>query len=122
MLIKGISGGEKKRTSIAYELISDPPVIMLDEPTSGLDSLTSYVIVKHLSDLARDRNKTVIMTIHQPNSEIFALFHKLVLMVEGRLIYQGPAPTATDYFFKQFGIDCPEFHNPADFFMSIMHH
>jgi ABC-type lipopolysaccharide export system ATPase subunit len=62
--------GEKKRTSIAYELISDPPVIMLDEPTSGLDSLTSYVIVKHLSDLARDRNKTVIMTIHQPNSEI----------------------------------------------------
>jgi ABC-type multidrug transport system ATPase subunit len=70
MLIKGISGGEKKRTSIAYELISDPPVIMLDEPTSGLDSLTSYVIVKHLNDLARDRSKTVIMTIHQPNSEI----------------------------------------------------
>lgn len=67
-MIKGISGGEKKRTSIAYELISDPSVIMLDEPTSGLDSLTSYVIVKHLSDLARDRNKTVILTIHQPNS------------------------------------------------------
>jgi ABC-type multidrug transport system ATPase subunit len=121
MLIKGISGGEKKRTSIAYELISDPPVIMLDEPTSGLDSLTSYVIVKHLSDLARDRNKTVIMTIHQPNSEIFGLFHKLVLMVEGRLIYQGPASQAVDYFGSQFGLVCPDFYNPADYFMSIMH-
>jgi ABC-type multidrug transport system ATPase subunit len=48
-LLKGISGGEKKRTSIAFELISDPQVIMLDEPTSGLDSLTSFVIVNYLS-------------------------------------------------------------------------
>lgn len=81
MLIKGISGGEKKRTSIAFELISDPQVIMLDEPTSGLDSLTSFIIVKYLGDLAKTQNKTVIMTIHQPNSEIFKLFAKLILMV-----------------------------------------
>lgn len=52
-VVKGISGGEKKRTSIAFELISDPQVIMLDEPTSGLDSLTSYVIVDYLSQLAK---------------------------------------------------------------------
>jgi len=51
-LIKGISGGEKKRTSIAFELISDPQVIILDEPTSGLDSLTSFIIVDYLSKLA----------------------------------------------------------------------
>lgn len=54
---------------------------MLDEPTSGLDSLTSFVIVKYLGDLAKTHNKTVIMTIHQPNSEIFKLFAKLVLMI-----------------------------------------
>jgi ABC-type multidrug transport system ATPase subunit len=48
VLLKGISGGEKKRASIAYELISDPSVIMLDEPTSGLDSLTSFIIVDYL--------------------------------------------------------------------------
>jgi ABC-type multidrug transport system ATPase subunit len=119
--VKGISGGEKKRTSIAYELISDPQVLMLDEPTSGLDSLTSFVIVRYLSELARTRNKTIVMTIHQPNSEIFALFDKLILMVEGRLIYQGPAESATAYFSKEFGLTCPEFHNPADYFMSIMH-
>lgn len=80
-MIKGISGGEKKRTSIAFELISDPQVIMLDEPTSGLDSLTSFVIVEYLRNLSQAQNKTVIMTIHQPNSDIFALFDKLLLMV-----------------------------------------
>lgn len=68
MIIKGVSGGERKRTSIAVELISDPTVIFLDEPTSGLDSLTSYIIVSRLKKLAHQMNKTVIMTIHQPNS------------------------------------------------------
>jgi len=52
-LLKGISGGEKKRTSIAFELLSDPSVIILDEPTSGLDSLTSYIIVSYLNDLSK---------------------------------------------------------------------
>lgn len=66
--IKGISGGEKKRTSIAFELISDPQVIFLDEPTSGLDSLTAYVIVWYMKKLASAQNKTIAMTIHQPSS------------------------------------------------------
>jgi ABC-type multidrug transport system ATPase subunit len=51
-MAKGISGGEKRRTSIAYELISDPTLILLDEPTSGLDSLTSFVVMKYLKKLA----------------------------------------------------------------------
>ncbi len=68
VLLKGISGGEKKRCSIAFELMSDPQVIFLDEPTSGLDSLTSYIICSELKKLAKNHNKTVIMTIHQPNS------------------------------------------------------
>jgi ABC-type multidrug transport system ATPase subunit len=50
---RGISGGERKRTSIAYELISDPPIIIIDEPTTGMDSFTSIIIVKHLKDLAK---------------------------------------------------------------------
>ena len=52
IILKGISGGEKKRVSIAFELISDPYVLFLDEPTSGLDSLTSYIIVSELKKLA----------------------------------------------------------------------
>ena len=67
-LLKGISGGERKRTSIAFELISDPSVLVLDEPTSGLDSLTSFIIVKYLKQLAFQEGKNIIMTIHQPNS------------------------------------------------------
>lgn len=120
-MIKGISGGEKKRTSIAFELISDPQVIMLDEPTSGLDSLTSFVIVEYLRNLSREQKKTVIMTIHQPNSDIFGLFDKLLLMVEGRFIYQGPSNEAASYFDMNFGLKCPDFYNPADYFMEIMH-
>jgi ABC-type multidrug transport system ATPase subunit len=66
-LLKGISGGEKKRTSIAFELISDPQVVILDEPTSGIDSLTSYIIINELKTLAKE-GRTIILTIHQPNS------------------------------------------------------
>lgn len=80
---------------------------MLDEPTSGLDSLTSYIIVDYLKRLAKTQNKTIFMTIHQPNAEIFALFDRLTLLVEGKLIYQGSSQQATDYFGKQFGLDCP---------------
>lgn len=97
-IVKGISGGEKKRTSIAFELISDPQVIVLDEPTSGLDSLTSFIIVDYLSKLAREKGRTVLMTIHQPNSDIFAKFDRLFVMVEGKMVYQGSPQLALDYF------------------------
>ena len=80
-LLKGISGGEKKRTSIAFELISDPAVLVLDEPTSGLDSLTSFIIIRYLKRCTAVEGKTVFMTIHQPNTEIYELFDKLMLMV-----------------------------------------
>lgn len=57
-----------RRTSVAFELISDPQVIFLDEPTSGLDSLTTFVIVRYLKRITTQGNKTVVMTIHQPGS------------------------------------------------------
>lgn len=120
--IKGISGGEKKRTSIAFELISDPQVIVLDEPTSGLDSLTSYIIVDYLAKLAHERGRTVVMTIHQPNNDIFKKFDRLLLMVEGRIVYQGSSELALDYFDSNFGLTCAEYFNPAEFVIEIVHH
>ena len=63
--------------------MSDPFVVFLDEPTSGLDSLTAYIIVSYLQKLAHQHNKTVIMTIHQPSSELFFLFDRLFLLAEG---------------------------------------
>ena len=94
---------------------------MLDEPTSGLDSLTAFIICSYLQRLARKQKKTVLMTIHQPNSEIFALFDRLILMAEGKIIYQARADQAIDYF-DRMGFKCPDFSNPPDYFMSILHH
>lgn len=105
-LLKGISGGERKRTSVAFELISNPSVLVLDEPTSGLDSLTSFIIIRYLKRCSTLEGKTVFMTIHQPNTEIYELFDKLMLMVEGKFIYQGPARDAVDYFNRNFNLTC----------------
>lgn len=65
---KRISGGERKRTAIGVELVTDPSIIFLDEPTSGLDSFRATAIVKLLSDLAHKKGKTVVATIHSPSS------------------------------------------------------
>ena len=67
---KTLSGGERKRTAIGIELITDPSLILLDEPTSGLDSFHALHIVKLLQRLAR-KGKTIVSTIHQPGSEAF---------------------------------------------------
>jgi ABC-type multidrug transport system ATPase subunit len=96
-MVKGISGGERKRTSIAVELITNPDVILLDEPTSGLDSFTAFLIIDILRDYSR-QGRTVIFTIHQPNSDIFELFDKLLLMVEGKLIFQDNFKKAVGHF------------------------
>lgn len=74
-----------------------------------------------MKKLAQNKNKTIVMTIHQPSSEIFDLFDDLILMVAGRLVYQGPSADSVPYF-TQMGFKSPEFSNPPDYFMSIMHH
>jgi len=69
--IKKLSGGERKRTSIGYEMITDPKLLLCDEPTSGLDSTTALKIVKLLKREAVVRNLTILCTIHQPSADIF---------------------------------------------------
>lgn len=90
--ISKISGGQYKRVSIAQELLSNPDILILDEPTSGLDSLTCYKTVMVLRDLARlsPNPMAIIVTIHQPQREVFDLFnHVYILAVGGRCIYEG---------------------------------
>lgn len=86
VLVKGISGGERKRTSIGYELITNPSCLLLDEPTSGLDSSTAMQVVGLLKNEAR-RGMSIIATIHQPSSELFHKFDRIILLADGRLIY-----------------------------------
>jgi len=117
---KGISGGERKRASIGVELITDPNLIFLDEPTSGLDSFTAFILISLLKNLALRGGKTIIATIHQPSSDIFFLFDNLMILAKGKFIYQGPTRLAVDYF-GSTGYQCPEYSNPADYFIEVAH-
>ena len=98
-LIKGLSGGEKKRTCIGYELITNPSCLILDEPTSGLDSHTALKIAELLKTEAR-RGMTVLATIHQPSSEIFLTFDRVIVLSDGYTIYNGPTKTVRDFVAK----------------------
>lgn len=118
-LVKGVSGGERKRTSIGVELITDPSLIFLDEPTTGLDSFTATSVMETLGDLARYGNRTVVSTIHQPNSDIFEMFDRLLLLARGKIIYLNRADLSVEYF-GALDYQCPELSNPCDFFMSMM--
>jgi energy-coupling factor transporter ATP-binding protein EcfA2 len=113
-----VSGGERKRTSIGVELITDPSLIFLDEPTTGLDSYTAQGVMDLLKELS-NQGRTVIQTIHQPNSDCFDMFDKLMLLARGRVIFFNEARLAVNYFTK-IDFKCPSLSNPADYFMMIM--
>jgi ABC-type multidrug transport system ATPase subunit len=116
---KGISGGERKRVSIGVEIISNPSILFLDEPTSGLDSQTSFIVIDFLKGLAQSKNMIVIFTIHQPSSNIFSLFDRLILLNKGQGVYQGATLGVIPYFAK-IGFPLGEKSNPADALMHIM--
>jgi ABC-type multidrug transport system ATPase subunit len=118
-LIKGVSGGEKKRTNIGNELITNPYVIILDEPTTGLDSVNALRVGRLLQDLARDDKRTVLCTIHSPSSELFAVFDDLLLLAKGHVIYHGPTQDAPAHF-ASVGYPVPPRTNPAEYYMNLL--
>ncbi|XP_020221349.1 ABC transporter G family member 11 [Cajanus cajan] len=113
--LRGISGGEKRRVSIALEILMRPRLLFLDEPTSGLDSASAFFVTQTLRALARD-GRTVIASIHQPSSEVFELFDQLYLLSSGKTVYFGQASEAYE-FFAQAGFPCPALRNPSDHFL-----
>lgn len=118
-LIKGVSGGEKKRTNIGNELITNPYVILLDEPTTGLDSVNALRVGQLLQDLAREDKRTVLCTIHSPSSELFAVFDDLLLLAKGNVVYHGPTLEAPAYF-ASIGYPVPHRTNPSEYFMNLL--
>ena len=117
---KGISGGERKRTAIAMELVSNPSVLFLDEPTSGLDTYTAYRITALLRRLAKRHGRTVVATLHQPSSEIFHMIDDLYVIHQGKLVYGGPAKELVSYF-TNAGYYFEPHSNPLDIlFMEIL--
>jgi ABC-type multidrug transport system ATPase subunit len=118
-LRRGISGGEKRRVSIAMELVVSPNVMFLDEPTSGLDSHSALVVMNCLCELAK-QGRTIAFSIHQPRPNIFDRFDEIILINQGNVVYAGNELGALHHF-KQLGHE-PGNLNPADFLSKCFNH
>jgi ABC-type multidrug transport system ATPase subunit len=99
-LNKTISGGQRKRLNIALELIREPPILFVDEPTSGLSSRDSENVMDLLRELSM-KGKLIFVVIHQPSSEIYKMFDKMIILDTGGYeIYYGNPVEAVTYFKK----------------------
>ncbi|CAG8351186.1 unnamed protein product [Penicillium salamii] len=116
---KGISGGQKRRVSVASQLITCPKILFLDEPTSGLDSTASYEVISYAKELARVNNLIIIASIHQPSTTTFKLFDKLLLLSSGRTCYFGKTED-TESYFDSIGYSIPLQTNPAEFLLDLV--
>ena len=114
---KSCSGGEKRRTSLGVQMLSNPAVLFLDEVTTGLDALSAFQLIRTLKRLAT-HGRTIIVTIHQPRSEIWTLFDNLLLLSEGSLLYSGSASEAITYF-ERLGYSMPTLVNPSEFLLDL---
>ncbi|ORX99568.1 hypothetical protein K493DRAFT_212395 [Basidiobolus meristosporus CBS 931.73] len=116
---RSLSGGEKRRVAIGLELVSEPAILILDEPLSGLDSFSASMVIKILHELAKGPNKTtVILTIHQPRSDIFQMFDNTLVLAKGTTLYFGPPSKAATHFDKA-DLHCPANYNIADYLLDI---
>ncbi|CAF1110345.1 unnamed protein product [Adineta ricciae] len=132
--VRGISGGEKKRTSIGMELILSPKILFLDEPTTGnvkrslmcpqlcgvlgLDASTAQNVINCLHKLSR-QGRTIVFSIHQPRYSIFKLFDRILLLSNGHTVYFDSPKNVLSYFTAN-GFSCEEDTNPADFILDIL--
>ncbi|KAK2626243.1 hypothetical protein QTJ16_004505 [Diplocarpon rosae] len=114
---KGCSGGEKRRTSIGVQLLSNPSVLFLDEPTTGLDATSAFQLVRTLKVLAK-KGRTIVTTIHQPRSEIWSMFDGLVILTRGSPVFAGTVGDCVPWF-QKLGMQLPPFVNPAEFLIDI---
>ena len=116
--IRGISGGERKRVSVAMELVTQPSILLLDEPTSGLDSASAKQMVTILKELA-ESGKIVMVSLHQPSPSLFFMLSKVMLLSSGYCVYQGP-PSRVHNYFDELGAPCEDKINIADHILECM--
>ena len=115
----GLSGGQKRRLSIALALLKSPLVLFLDEPTSGLDAAAAANIMAFITQLAKATNICVVCTIHQPSASVYADFDRVMLLSSGRVAYQGEAAAVYDYF-AGIGYPVPDNMSAAEFMLDLV--
>jgi hypothetical protein len=119
IFLKGMSGGQKKRLSVGLALLKSPKLLFLDEPTSGLDAASTKACMKFLQDVAKQQSMIIIATIHQPATEVFMAFTKVLFLVNGRTAYNGP-PSEVESYCGSINKPLPPYTNPADHFISLV--
>ncbi|TYG66725.1 hypothetical protein ES288_D05G023600v1 [Gossypium darwinii] len=118
-MLKGISGGQKKRLTTGELLVGPARVLFMDEISNGLDSSTTYQIIKYLRHSTCALDGTTVISLLQPAPETYQLFDDVILLCEGQIVYQGPREEALD-FFAFMGFKCPERKNVADFLQEVL--
>ncbi|ONK78781.1 uncharacterized protein A4U43_C02F22340 [Asparagus officinalis] len=117
-MLRGISGGQKKRVTIGEMLVGPAKVLFMDEISTGLDSSTTFQIVKFLRQMVHVMDCTMILSLLQPSPETFNLFDDIILLSEGQIVYQGPRDRILE-FFEGIGFKCPERKDVADFLQEV---
>ncbi|KAG9684475.1 putative ABC transporter, partial [Aureobasidium melanogenum] len=115
---RGVSGGERKRVSIAETLASKSTVVCWDNSTRGLDASTALDYAKSLRIMTDVSNRTTLVTLYQAGQGIYDLMDKVLVIDQGRCIFTGPAAAAKQYFID-LGFECPERQTTADFLTAI---
>ncbi|KAM0032056.1 putative ABC-type sulfate transporter [Helianthus debilis subsp. tardiflorus] len=122
--ISGLSTEQRKRLTIAVELVANPSIIFMDEPTSGLDARAAAIVMRAVRNTV-DTGRTVVCTIHQPSIDIFESFDELLLMKRGgQVIYAGPlgrnSQKIIEYFEEIHGVPkIPKKYNPATWMLEV---
>ncbi|CAE6436752.1 unnamed protein product [Rhizoctonia solani] len=119
---RGLSGGERRRVSIALEIVAGVEVLVLDEPTSGLDSVSAANVARVLAELAHDPENpvAVIASIHQPSSRLYHQFDQVLLLSRGEQVYFGPGGTTPVRSLESLGARAmEEGYNVADWLLEV---
>ncbi|POM77601.1 ABC Superfamily, partial [Phytophthora palmivora] len=117
-MLRGVSGGERKRVTTGEMEFGSTYVKMMDEISTGLDSAATFDIIKMQRSIAKKFNKTVVISLLQPSPEVFALFDDVMILNQGRVMYHGPCATALTYF-EDLGFRRPPHRDVADFLMDL---
>ncbi|CAH2044878.1 unnamed protein product [Thlaspi arvense] len=116
---RGISGGQKKRVTTGEMLVGPVGAFFMDNISDGLDSSTTFQIVKCIKQMIHVFDKTALISLLQPPPETFELFDDVIILGEGRIVYQGPRENVLE-FFESMGFKCPERKGVADYLQEIL--